>query len=639
MLKNKYKTLVHIILISIFCLLAYANTFDVPFQFDDNVFILSNPLVKNLNFFFEPAKAKDVVPEKAYNGFQRRYIGYLTFALNYKLSGTDAAGYHVFNLSVHFINALLVYFLVIFSFETPHLKESSFKSSANNIALFSSLFFACHPVQTQAVTYIWQRVTSLASMFYLLSLVLYIRWRLSYKDTEYRSQNTEEKRNVFHIKSMLCYLSSVICAILAMKTKEISFTLPVVIMLYEFLFFNRPSPGRILYLIPFLLTMPIVPLDRITADKPFEELIGDVAGATRVQTDMPRLDYMFTQFRVIVTYIRLIFLPINQTLDYDYPVYRSFFDLRVLASFFFLLLIFSTGIFLVYRHKKFDAVSRLIAFGIFWFFITLSVESSIIPIVDVIFEHRLYLPSVGAFAAIIAAVFLLLRGSIEKSKIILTLGIVVIILTIGTYMRNNIWQNEISLWEDVVSKSPNNARGYNNLGLAYSRVNLLVKALDMFTGAVELKPDYAEAYNNRGVMYGGIGQPEKAIVEFGRAIKLKPDYAEAYNHLGAIYGRAGRFERAVKEFDTAIKLNLRYTEAYNNRGLAYMGMIRHEKAIEDFNRAITLNPGYATAYVNRGSAYAEMKKNDGALSDFKKACELGRQEGCGAYRLVLEKRN
>ncbi|MBI4822699.1 MAG: hypothetical protein HY805_00485 [Nitrospirae bacterium] len=162
------KPIIHLCLIALIGILSYSNTFNVPFQWDEQELIENNPIVKNLSYFLEPSKAK----------LKSRYIGYLTFALNYKLHGTDVRGYHVFNLTIHILNALLVYFLVVLTFKTPFLSLRGTESRSNLIALFSALLFVSHPIQTEAVTYIFQRLASLCAFFYLLSIVLYIKWRL-----------------------------------------------------------------------------------------------------------------------------------------------------------------------------------------------------------------------------------------------------------------------------------------------------------------------------------------------------------------------------------------------------------------------------------------------------------------------------
>ena len=280
--------------------IVYSNTLEAPFVFDDKFVIVENPIVKDLGYMVNPSEAK--VHNKShfeYESFRRRYIGYLTFAINYWFHKLDVTGYHLVNIAIHIINSLIVYWLVILTFKTPFLNSSVLGGRINEIAFFASLFFACHPLQTQAVTYIWQRVTSLSTTFYCLALVFYILWRL-----------TSKKPSSFATQMpILFYFGSVISAVLAMKTKEIAFTLPVVIFLYELMFFEEKIKKRILYITPLLLTMLIIPISLLETEKLKGDLMGNIGEVTRVETNISRMDYLLTQFTVIATYIRLIFFP------------------------------------------------------------------------------------------------------------------------------------------------------------------------------------------------------------------------------------------------------------------------------------------------------------------------------------------
>jgi hypothetical protein len=168
------------VLIAAVALLAYSNTFNASFHFDDNINIVETPIIKDAGYFFAPSKAAGF---SKYAAFIRRYVGYLTFALNYNLHGLDVTGYHVTNLAIHIVNAFLVYLIVLLTFRTPRMKDSRAAAGAGYIALLSALLFVSHPVQTQAVTYIIQRFASLAACFYLASLTCYITARLSAKST------------------------------------------------------------------------------------------------------------------------------------------------------------------------------------------------------------------------------------------------------------------------------------------------------------------------------------------------------------------------------------------------------------------------------------------------------------------------
>jgi hypothetical protein len=381
-----------VLCIVILGIVAYSNTFHVPFQFDDISSIVKNPLIQNISSASLPS-VEDVFELSP--GLKNRFIGYATFALNYQLHGLTVAGYHMVNITIHILNAFLVYWLILITLKTPFFSagnkhDNSSTDSGAFTAFFTALLFVSHPIQTQAVTYIVQRVAALATLFYVLSLVMYIKARTS---DQKNSESTTRSGVRAAVIPVLYYASSLISAVFAMRTKEIAFTLPVIIALYEFMFLRGKWMKRMLYLIPLFLTMLIIPLTLIGVDKPIGSIISDVSDASRLQTTISRTDYLFTEARVIVTYIRLLLFPVNQNLDYDYPIYHSIFHPQVFLSFLFLFFIAGVGVYLLIRSGILDSTLRLMAFGIFWFFITLSVESSVIPIVDVIFEHRVYLPN------------------------------------------------------------------------------------------------------------------------------------------------------------------------------------------------------------------------------------------------------
>ena len=269
-----------ILLILIVGIIVYSNTFNVPFQWDERIFIKHNPIIRDAGNFLEPWKVKDY---PLYTQLIRRYVTYLTFAMNYNIHGYEVRGYHVVNLAIHLMNALFVYFLISLSFKTPFLRESQLKDDFGFIALFGALLFVAHPLQTMAVTYIYQRLASLVAFFYLLSLVSYIKSRLSLNNPGRR----------------MFYGLSLLSAIIAMKTKENAFTLPFVILLFEFSFFSGPTKKRLIRLIPLLLTLFIIPFSLIGS--PLE---GDVIGQSS-HVPSARDAYLFTQFKVLVAYIKL----------------------------------------------------------------------------------------------------------------------------------------------------------------------------------------------------------------------------------------------------------------------------------------------------------------------------------------------
>jgi tetratricopeptide (TPR) repeat protein len=527
-----------------------------PFQFDDIWTIGENSIIRNLNYYAAPAKARidertaDYAKILNYRALISRYISSLTFALNYSVHGLDVTGYHVVNLAIHLASALLVYWLVLLVLASlaagPGQYRPLYLKNVSPVALLAALLFVAHPVQTQAVTYIIQRQASLATMFYLLAVVLYIKARLSV-DANRKSAHAGKA----NIRAAAYYLVGLLAAVLAMKSKEIAFTLPVMIVLYEILFFTGTARKRVVYLTPFLLTMLIIPVTLIVMGQGAGELQEDTAmAATRLQTGMKRLDYLFTQFRVIITYIRLMFFPVGQNLDYDFPFYHSIAEPAVLLSLITLLAVCAAAAWAFWRYRRTQPLVKVVFFGIAWFFIALSIESSIIPIVDVIFEHRLYLPSAGLFLALSFAVLLLIekqRQTRVNRAVLVLAGLAVLTLCGLTYARNSVWSDRVALWQDVVSKSPGKARGYNYLGIAQYEKGNLDGAIAAYEKSASLNPSYANAHSNLGMAYFEKGRIDEAINAFKNAIRLKPDHAEAHYNLGLAYGEKGLMQEAIIE--------------------------------------------------------------------------------------------
>jgi len=600
----------HIFLLIFICFVAYSNTFHVPFQFDDPFNILDKAYVRDIRLFFAPESESWFGSDHA---FRMRTVGYFTFAVNYMLGGTSVTGYHLFNLFIHCVTGVLVYLLVLLTFQVPFMKTEQLKSISKPVALFSALLFVSHPIQTQAVTYIVQRVASLATMFYLLSFVAYIKARQGFQTGIYKK------------KAVAWYALSVMSAILAMKTKEIAFTLPAMILLYEFMFYRESMKKKIFLLIPFLLTMLIIPLGLLGVSGSAGDVLDDVSSVTRVDSPLSRGEYLLTEMRVIMTYLRLLFVPVNQNLDYDYPVYRSFFNIEVVISFLAIAALITAAIVLLYRSRSGREGERLISFGIFWFFITLSVESSIIPITDVIFEHRLYLPSSGFFIACTSAVFLYV-GRKDTRRLfgvaLVVFSLAVLIFGGLTFARNRVWQSGISLWTDVVAKSPHNPRAQNGLGFELRKKGMIDDAIRHYEEAIRLKPDYALVINNLGVAYQAKGQVNNAIEQYRKALEIKPGFAEPHNNLGIVYGSMGMSDMAMEEYRIAIQMKPDFAKAYTNLGNEYLKKGLLAEAEDQYEMAIRAQPGLPDPYNNLGIIYANNGRLDVAIRFFERAVAL-----------------
>ncbi len=522
----KFHKFLAIASIVILGLTVYSNSFLASFQLDDNSSIIDNPAIRNIGDF-----------SAIWNYLPRRFILYLSLAFNYHFSHLNVMGYHIFNIVVHIMAALLVWWLMRLTLLAPAMKEDSIVQHRNLISLLVAFVFVSHPLQTASVTYIVQRAASIATLFYLASLCFYVQSRL-----------WEEKGRA-QVGRSVCYVLSFVFAVLAMFCKETAITLPLMLVLYEIVFLKKKNVLNIKSIV-FLLLLLVIPLTIKFTES--EIIAGKLTSA-----GISPLDYFLTQLRVIITYIRLAFVPINQNIDYDYHVSRSLFEWPTCISALALgaIFFFATKIFLKYR---------LVSFAILWFFVTLLPESSFLPLADVIFEHRLYLPLVGYSIFLVSGLFYICGRSNLKTmvKILITM---IMIYSFLTYQRNKVWKSELSLWSDAVLKSPHKARVYSNRGVAYGKNGKFQEAIADLSKSIEIQPGHVKAYSNLGYIYYLQGDFVQALQYYNKAIALDPDFALAYWYRGVIYEAQGNFSASHYDFNKAIKINPVYEENYRKK--------------------------------------------------------------------------
>ena len=557
----------------------YSNTLMSPFVFDDCAYVQGNPVIKST---LNPVPIIELAPS--------RWIGFFTFAVNYYLGGENTFGYHLANMAIHIGAAIACFWLIILTLSTPRLKDQTSPDFKSTIALLSGLIFLSHPVQTESVTYIYQRVESLAGLFYLLSITLYVKFRI---------EGPSKLRS-------LSYIASLMSALLCAMTKEIAVTLPVSIILYETVFIANPIKAikrSILRFAPFLFLLMLVPV--LAQNSP-------IMTKNSLYESPTTLTYLITQARVVVTYLRLLVWPVEQNLDYDFPLFQSFSGPEVMWSTCLIITIMALGL-ILYK------ASSMITFGMLWFFVTLSPTSSIISLPDVIFEHRLYLPLVG-FVFVLAGIIIVFRKHWRQLSMVML--IVILLFSAATYRRNIIWESSLTLWEDAVLKSPGKARPRVNLGMAYIRAGEFDRALAELAKALALKPDSAEAYENMGVAYSYKGDYEKAIASFENAIDFAANSVSVYNELAEAYMHSGKKDLAVRNFHKVLSLNPYYSSARNNLGLimAERGFTR--KAIQEFEKVLQFDPEHTEAAFNLACAYAVSGKTDRAVRQYQKLIEL-----------------
>lgn len=582
-----------IILVFSLGLIIYSNSFDCSFHFDDKNNIIENTSLRDLTN-----------PGKIWNESKlgkTRFIPYLSFALNYKFGNLDVWGYHLVNLLIHLLNAYLVYWLTILVFTSPNLREHHLARHKYFIAPVVALLFVSHPLATQSVTYIVQRMASMAAMFYFLSVALYIKARFS-----------ESKS----FQKQILFAGAFASALLAMFSKENAFTLPITILLTELILFRKVAlPFRLtdyrhLALLATAAGFFVFAMIRL-ASALFDPLLPTGGNHFTVTP----LSYLLTQFPVIVKYIRLLFLPVNQNLDHDIQMSETLLDFTTLSSLLMLVSIVVLAIRLYRNHKIFT-------FGIFWFFIALSIESGVIPIEDLMFEHRTYLPSFGFFLTVTSGIFYFLWDK-YKGMAIALLMLMIVSNSILTFKRNNVWKNELTLWNDAVSKSPEKARPYLNRGVANWDRGNRKQALEDYQKAVQLSPgNYSSAHFNLAVAFESFGQWDLAIENYNKTISLSPQNAEARSGLGVCYSNKGMADKAIAEFTSAIKLFPGNSRYYYNRGNTYMNNKQWIEAEADFSTAIRLDPQYIDAIINRATLYGMNGQAEKAIADCSRAIEL-----------------
>lgn len=570
------------LLILIVGLVVYANSFDGEFVFDDGVHIAQQRNIQELSRFTEWSTWTKV---------NDRPLAVYSLALNYHWNKLNVVGFHVFNTLIHILSSFFVFLICRLIFNRVS-SISHDKRKLAYLALFCALVFLVHPIQTQAVSYIIQRMTSMSALFYLASVFFYIKARNSYFEGGYC------------LRSLIFLLLVGISSIAAVLSKQSAVSLPLAFILVEY-FFVRNKLGLInkRFIISALLIFSSIIVIYVF-----------VWGLPKETLDISVGSYFVTQFRVLLKYLLLLVLPIGQNVDYNFSISNSLFGVEELFSLGLLLSILYFAFKL--RHKL-----PLFSFGIFWIFVSLSVESSIIPITDVIFEHRLYLATFG-FSLVLVAVYLKYSDKIKlKYFRILAISLILIYSTL-TYARNKVWQNQLSLWSDVVKKSPDKSRPNLNLGIAYFHNSQALLAMKHFDKAIELKPDGWLAYFNRAETYLLQGNLRKANVDFDKCIQLKDDFPMAYDSRGVVKTQFKEYESALVDFNKAIELQSNLATAWLNRANAKIYLKLFDDALVDYNQAILLKADFKQAFNNRGLLYLYNKEFELAYRDLTRAVEI-----------------
>jgi len=488
----------------------YANTLKVPFYFDDLAVISKKLKVDNFS-------SKELYNVSINGLAKNRPISNLTLALNYNLS-KNPLFFHLVNISIHILCFLFVFLFIKELLTLPSVPQR-YKRNSINIALVSSAFWALHPLQTQAVTYIVQRMTSLCTLFFLMSLYFYLRARNS-------------KRLYFYFLSGFSFL-------FALGSKEISATLPIFIILIEWIFF-RTDMKKLLIIV--LITIII----SLSASYLFMQ--GQLKGTVHslLQNKYSNRDYLITerlmtQPRVIAHYISLTLFPFytRYVLDYGFNPSRSL--ISPISTLFSLIFVLVTVFMAFLTLKK----NTILSFCIFSFWLGHSIEGSIFNL-EIAFEHRMYMPSIFLILSIIAISFDFAgRIKIKKKYLTIFSGVLIIYLGINTHLRNDLWRDKIKFYSHNIKKTPHNWRPYHNLGTSYATKGEYNKAIDSYFKALSIKKHIDITYFGIAECYYFTKDYQKAIPFFLKALQMEKTSREIYLHLSTSYLRLNNYEESI----------------------------------------------------------------------------------------------
>lgn len=598
------KDYIAIIALFVISFALYFNSLVVPFLFDDLHMIVDNSYIKNLNgistFFFTPKITSALIAKGMY-----RPLLMVTFCLNYYFNGLNPAGYHIINILFHFLNATLVFFLL-----KLFLKNNSFWP-----AFLSALFFLTHPVYTEAVVYISCRSTLLSSLFFLLSVFLYVS-----KDAD--GIGGPQKRNLY-LGSFFAYL----CGLL---TKEVVIVLPLILLIYDFIFTADCRPKTFWTLLKrYHLAFLILSIFYLLWRKYLFGAFGTIYPMRSTYENI------LSQLKVSIFYIKLYLLPVNLCVGRSVATSKSILEPVVLVSF-LVTIILSLAAFFNCRKGK------LLAFAILWYFVTL-LPKFIGSLGLLAAEHQLYLPSVAFIIALAVLIKTIMSSSKQFSgyRRLRLLLIILFVLILSWYSqmtinRNKIWQDEYTLWADNVKKSPVSWGAYNNLGLAAFGMGktqeakaCLLKALDSIELKYGAKLNKAMLYNNLANIYLSEGDLDLAEKTLLKSLELNPDSAEAHINLGVIYGKRNYFDKEIAQYKKALSVSPSSFLAYRNLGVVYMLVGKKQDSIDSLKQAISINPDCLGCYSILGSAYEISKRFDDAIDTYNMLIETKIKRGKG----------
>lgn len=544
-------------------LLAYWPMFQNDFVWDDLKFIVANPAIRGfwpITRFFQVQSSGIAYP---LTGDRAAMV--FSLALDFALWKLNPFGYHLTNLLLHLLCVFGVAWLALMI------------TRSRGAGFMAGALFALHPGHAEGVIAFAGRSDLLACLFVLLGFWGYYRHR----------ETGGWRRAVWYGVSLVSFL-------IACFSKETGLALLGLLLVYEV--FETPESriqdlkSKIISLLPFVLAGLVYWVHRT-------KVIGSQFAGSLWWGGSPYKNFLMA-FEVYARYLRLLFFPLSLSPLHMVPVPGGFWDGRVLWG--MILLIGTLGI-LCWSLKKHFWTGFLVS----WFLISLAPVANLIPVpgAQILSEHRLYLPSVGAcvlggWGA--RALYLRARGWTRGCWAGL-IGTVLVLFGIRTFSWIPKWKTPLSIARTVVATSPGYVNGYVNLGNALDQEGRFEEAESQYRRALSMNATCAEAHNDLGIELERKKQHEEAKRELLLAVGFKPDYSEAFNNLGNVVSELGELGEAEEAYRQALRLQPGFFQAYYNLGTTLEAEGKLAEAEGAYRETIRLVPNFAGTYYNLGN--------------------------------------
>jgi tetratricopeptide (TPR) repeat protein len=567
------KILVHVLVLITITVIVYMNSLHGDFVFDDQQIVLQNPRLMNVHTLTEAFAI----------GVGWRQLLFLTYGLNFYLSGLDTFSYHVVNVLLHVVNVLLVYAIII-----TVLRDDV---RARFAAFAGAAIFSVHTLFSASVSYIAGRSSELCGTFYFASILLFLK----------ALESTTRRLRVIY------FVLAGIAGILAWEAKQEAITLPLFLAAIVFLRTEKKNWQWI----AALAAVPVVTV--VFVRDQIRSIYATVGGNQQLvsagfEKVLPAATYFRTYITAVVDYYLPRFLvPVNLSADPQIATVDYWYS----PEFLFAVVILGALAWLsVNAYRR----APLLSLGLAALFVSPIAAYAVIPLADVVLEHRAYIPGLGV--ALISAWAVHWIVSVYPKVRWPAVAAVCLALGVMTVSRNAVYASNIALWEDAIAKSPEKPRPHFNLGQAYQDAQRLPDAVREYQRALALKPDIHAAYSNIAAIYLDQRQLDKAEEVLRQVTTLAPDFTEGFINLAVLYIRTQQPEKAIAAADHALQINPDAFAAHFNKGEALTQKGEFKLALESYKRAVYLRPDILSFKQTLGLAYMRTGDREAALKVF-----------------------